>query len=473
MSISDQSGKSQESFCDGRPVYSPEQQGESNDLSKRNLVSIIVPTHNRPESLKRTLDSILVQSYKSFEIIVVDDGSELDISKAIRGYPVRKIVRQKHSGANIARNRGFAQSNGEFVLFCDDDVELNPLFLEKMVQAMKANPEKAYAYCGFDVDGKIIGMEPFDPEKLKKHNYIDTVSLIVRSKFPGFDPKIKRLQDWDLWLTMLERGCEGIWVPEVLFRKTWKNYPRITDDSNPDSWTYMHAQIAVAEKHNTSPFPEALEALVRVYHLRPDLQEVCPEARWGDYRRLIDWAYNVVTGKFLDETCSDLRAHEKAYQDMRIEKEKMKSELAQQFTEPMGKLLALYAIRPDLQSEFPEAKNGEYSRLLQWARDFLATGRNGASGMVLDSAEWYKRNRWLTIDKELSNARNELARHESELQSLMRERTGLAEELSNARNALASTSMELAKIKRSFGYRFARFLASFLNRVIRLMSGTR
>ncbi len=48
--------------------------------------------------------------------------------------------------------------------------------------------------------------------------YIHTTALIRREHFPGFDEKIKKFQDWDLWLTMLEQGHEGIWLPEVLFK---------------------------------------------------------------------------------------------------------------------------------------------------------------------------------------------------------------------------------------------------------------
>jgi len=285
---------------------------------KKGLVSVIVPTYNRPESLRRTLESIFRQSYRNLEVIVVDDGSEVDISRSVEGFPVRKVIRQKHAGANIARNRGFALSRGEYLFICDDDLELEPHLLRKLVRALKAKPRKAYAYCGFRVDGKVRGMGRFDPERLRRKNYISGVSLIRRSKFPGFDPGIRRLQDWDLWLTMLERGEEGVQVPEVLFETTLRNSPSISDDSNPSGWTYAHAYRVVARKHKLSHVPKPLEALVRVYDSRQDLQEAYPEVKCGDYTQLIAWAYHVITRGVSDEAFGDLLEYKKTYKEMHM-----------------------------------------------------------------------------------------------------------------------------------------------------------
>jgi len=275
-------------------------------IVKKGLVSIVIPTLNRPESLKRTLEAVFRQSYRDFEVIVVDDGSDYDVEEAIKDYPVRKLLRLPHSGSNIARNTGYQHTRGEYLLFCDDDVELDARFLERMVETLRANEDKAYAYCGFDLDGNILAMQPFSGDKLKKGNYINTVSLIRRSRFPGFDPRIRRLQDWDLWLTMLEDGDEGVWVPEVLFRTTIKNTPAISDGSSLVGWTYTHAYEVVLEKHGLSDLAKALQVLLRIYCSRKDLQTAYPESEDGDYSRLIIWAADVVNGRFADGAYSDL-----------------------------------------------------------------------------------------------------------------------------------------------------------------------
>jgi hypothetical protein len=93
--------------------------------------------------------------------------------------------------------------------------------LIKMLSALQNNPQASYAYSRFKFGWKKMKSHEFEPELLKKINYIDTTSLIRRADFPigGFDESLKRFQDWDLWLTMLVNKKTGVFVPEVLFKK--------------------------------------------------------------------------------------------------------------------------------------------------------------------------------------------------------------------------------------------------------------
>jgi hypothetical protein len=86
-----------------------------------------------------------------------------------------------------------------------------------MLETLKRNPHAAYGYCSFSFGWKKFKLWPFDADKLKHMPYIHTTSLMRRSIFPGFDESIKRLQDWDLWLTLLEQGHSGIWLRQYLF----------------------------------------------------------------------------------------------------------------------------------------------------------------------------------------------------------------------------------------------------------------
>jgi glycosyltransferase involved in cell wall biosynthesis len=229
------------------------------------LVSIIIPTRNRLESLVRTLRSIQNQTYNYYETIIVDDGSDTDIFQKIKKYPIKRFIRVNHIGASAARNEGFKHSIGKYLLFCDDDVELLPSFLEEMIKTLEDNLERAYAYCSINRDGVIIPMQPFNPEKLKIKNFISTISLIRRSWFPGFDPNIKRLADWDLWLTILEKGGIGIGIPQILYKTTRKNFPNISNDLNPDGWTYEYAQKIIQKKHRLTNFKTFLLNIIRRY----------------------------------------------------------------------------------------------------------------------------------------------------------------------------------------------------------------
>jgi len=194
------------------------------------MISIIIPTFQHAKEIEGCLRSILNQTFKDYEIIIVNDGSTdntLEVLEKYKNPPPLfwgkkwwrvKIINQENRGAAAARNRGFKESQGEFVLFCDADMVLKPEMLEKLKDALEKNLEKSYAYCSFKFGWKKFKCGKFDAEKLKKMNYIHTSALIRREHFLGFDQSLKKFQDWDLWLTMLECGYEGVWLPEILFK---------------------------------------------------------------------------------------------------------------------------------------------------------------------------------------------------------------------------------------------------------------
>lgn len=184
------------------------------------LISIIIPVYNHLSELKQSLHSIKQQTYKNFEVIIVDDGSdepvEQKINKADFNFDI-VFTREENRGVQFARNFGFEISKGEFVIFWDADVIATPDMLQKMYDTLKNNPKASYAYADFYYGQKAMKAGEFDPFKLKKDNYIMTTSLIRKDDFPYFDTALKRFQDWDLWLTMLEQKKIGIYVPGFLF----------------------------------------------------------------------------------------------------------------------------------------------------------------------------------------------------------------------------------------------------------------
>lgn len=181
-------------------------------------ISIIIPSYQHAKELPDCLKSIFAQTLKPFEIIAINDGSTDNTTDVLVQYKDRiKIINQENRGSNPARNRGFDESSGDFVIFCDADIVMRPDCLEKMAEALKENLNASYAYPSFKFGFKIFKLWPFDGDKLKQMPYIHTSSLIRREHFPRFDEKIRRLQDWDLYLTMLEQGYAGVWIPEILF----------------------------------------------------------------------------------------------------------------------------------------------------------------------------------------------------------------------------------------------------------------
>lgn len=183
------------------------------------LISIVIPAYQHAATLPACLHSIFAQSIQNFEIIVIDDGSTDGTDRVLKPFLERlTYVRQANQGGNAARNRGLGLTKGDYVLFCDADVIMEPKMLEKMRTALEMHPEASYAYSGFRFGWKTFACFPFDPARLQRMNFVHTTSLVRRADFPGFDPAVKRFQDWDVWLTMLETGKIGVYIPEQLFR---------------------------------------------------------------------------------------------------------------------------------------------------------------------------------------------------------------------------------------------------------------
>ena len=109
------------------------------------LVTVVIPTYNRADSLRRTLDSLAQQAYPAdhYEVLVVDDGSPKALSRPeCPSYPFAlTIERQSNQGEVLARNRGAALAQGELLVFLDDDITVVPAYLQAVVEAFLADPQ--------------------------------------------------------------------------------------------------------------------------------------------------------------------------------------------------------------------------------------------------------------------------------------------------------------------------------------------
>ncbi len=186
------------------------------------LVSVIIPVYNHAKQAEACLKSLSQQTHRELEVILVDDASKDQAVQKLQAhqdwYPYTFLRLPTNQGAPTARNQGFALSRGEFLLFLDADIILQPNAIEVMVENLSDHPEAAYAYPSFIFGWKTFQGRAFDADALKQTNFIHTSALIRREAFPGFDPSLTKFQDWDLWLTMLEKGNRGVWIDQVLFR---------------------------------------------------------------------------------------------------------------------------------------------------------------------------------------------------------------------------------------------------------------
>lgn len=154
------------------------------------------------------------------------------------------IVSWDHGhGANWARNRGAERARGEFLLFSDDDIEWLPGSLECLLATLRVT-RASYAYGCYEMGGKIQCDVPFDASRLRRANFISTMTLIRRDAFHGFDESIHRLQDWDFWLECLRLRKIGAYCGKLIF--TTKAREGITSKGMED---YARARRVVSRKH--------------------------------------------------------------------------------------------------------------------------------------------------------------------------------------------------------------------------------
>ncbi|MBU1127281.1 MAG: glycosyltransferase [Patescibacteria group bacterium] len=196
------------------------------------LVSIIIPTRNRTAYLKNSLKSVLDQTYRKLEVIVIDDASTdktLNFLKTIKDKRLKVILLKKQSGAQVARNRGIKMSKAEFIAFNDDDDIWQKDKLEKQMAIFEKDKEVGVVYCRIKrIDEKesffmpkegLSGQENVREALFLENNGIGLPSAIVKrecfKKAGFFDEKLPRYQDWELWLR-ISKFYKFKFLPETL-----------------------------------------------------------------------------------------------------------------------------------------------------------------------------------------------------------------------------------------------------------------
>lgn len=220
-------------------------------------VSVVIPAYNAMKYLPETLDSALAQTFKDFEVILVNDGSRDGIENWATQIadPRVKFITQQNRGTGAARNAGIRQAEGEYIAFLDADDLWHPTKLEKQVQVFNDRPEVGLVYTWVSTineKGSFTG-RIFTGEKegsvwqsLFVSNFIVSGSTaIVRRDclaiLGGFDETVAIVEDWEMWLRIATRYSFAlIREPLVYNRKHagssstfWKkmeqNFPKVIE----------------------------------------------------------------------------------------------------------------------------------------------------------------------------------------------------------------------------------------------------
>ena len=181
-------------------------------------VSVIIPTKNRAHYVSSAIQSVLDQTFRDFEIILVD-GASIDNTREVIGKfddeRISYIREEKDRGASASRNTGIKRSRGRFIAFLDDDDLWMPSKLEKQLNLINKNPNIGVVYTGswrINNSGKVIGYNfpslrgNIFPKILKK-NYVGGCSMILvrkecLEKVGLFDENLPGGEDFDLWIRL-------------------------------------------------------------------------------------------------------------------------------------------------------------------------------------------------------------------------------------------------------------------------------
>lgn len=200
-------------------------------------VSIIIPTYNRKNELLHTLKSVLNQTFKSFEVIICDDGSTDGTKEKVvelNDPRIKWVSGQNSGGPARPRNRGIAESQGEWLAFLDSDDQWKPEKLAKQLEALKSLEAKASCTNAFVMKYKLICDQPYFEDSynslisfsdmLKVNRVICSSMLLHRSiieKTGGFpeDSTFRAIEDYALWLTVsLLTDIAYLSEPLVIYR---------------------------------------------------------------------------------------------------------------------------------------------------------------------------------------------------------------------------------------------------------------
>ena len=191
-------------------------------------VSVVIPCFNQGLFLSCAIESVLVQTFDSFEVIVVDDGSTDPATVALLDgldYPRTTVIRQENVGLPGARNAGMRIARGQFLVPLDADDELAPTFLAEFLEAISKHPRAAFVHCWSELFGDqhaVWVTRPYNPYQQLLSNGLVGCVLLRRDAWEQVGGYAEDLtsgnEDWDLWLRLLGKGWDQVEVARPLFR---------------------------------------------------------------------------------------------------------------------------------------------------------------------------------------------------------------------------------------------------------------
>ncbi len=191
-------------------------------------INVVIPCFNYGRFLDQAVESVLAQSFRDFDVLVVDDGSTDPATRELLdGYerPETTVLRTANRGAGAARNAGIRASGGEYVVCLDADDRLHPRYLEKTRAVLEADGGGRLGFVTtwlrrFGAEDVAVRDGAYSPAALASACTVHSASLFRRrawEKVGGYRESLPGWEDWNLWLNIAGAGYRWEVVPEELF----------------------------------------------------------------------------------------------------------------------------------------------------------------------------------------------------------------------------------------------------------------
>ena len=219
------------------------------------MISVVIPLYNKESSIQKTIESVLVQTYKDFELIIVDDGStdnSVNIVECINVNNQFKLIKKSNGGVSSARNEGINNASGDYIAFLDGDDLWEPTYLEEMYKLIHDFPDAGIYGLGI---GKKVG-ETINTNFTKLCNgfrgVVDNIwdndlmlywtsssSCCCRQKLGNirFNENLTHGEDLDVWLQLMHTG------PAVFYNKTLAYYVQDAENRAMNIMPPIHKHI--------------------------------------------------------------------------------------------------------------------------------------------------------------------------------------------------------------------------------------
>ena len=227
-------------------------------IDKLPLVSVIIPAYNCESFVGQAIDSVLAQSYRPVECIVVDDGSSDRTAQVVQGYGDRVgYIRQDNAERSAARNNGIAHASGDYLCFLDADDFIAPEKIADQLAYLEAHPDfdlvySRVAYFREQAEGGCQSPRRPTPagevlRELAFSNFITIHTPLIRRRAIDrgglFDPRFNRFEDWDFFLRLALTGTRFAFLDRI------NAYVRVHPANTiGDRVRMFEAKLAVAQK---------------------------------------------------------------------------------------------------------------------------------------------------------------------------------------------------------------------------------